>query len=240
VIVVNPSVAEMVKYVANAWHATKIIFANEIGRIAKQSGVDGREVMDIITKDRKLNVSSAYMRPGFAYGGSCLPKDVRGLIHQAQQHNVAVPLLSALPLSNALQIDAAVTAVLRLRPRKVAVLGLAFKSATDDLRESPAVALVKRLVGEGCEVAIYAPDVNKAQLMGTNLTYIRENLPHFEALLADELEGLLDWADVFVVTNADGEFREALLRRRHAEPIVDLAGLFPSAVDLPGYDGIAW
>jgi len=240
VIVVNPSVAEMVKYVANAWHATKIIFANEIGRIAKQSGVDGREVMDIITKDRKLNVSSAYMRPGFAYGGSCLPKDVRGLIHQAQQHNVTVPLLSALPLSNALQIDAAVTAVLRLRPRKVAVLGLAFKSATDDLRESPAVALVKRLVGEGCEVAIYAPDVNKALLMGTNLTYIRENLPHFEALLADELEGLLDWADVFVVTNADGEFREALLRRRHAEPIVDLAGLFPSAVDLPGYDGIAW
>jgi len=240
VLVVETAVAEMVKYVANAWHAAKIVFANEIGRIAKQSGVDGREVMDIITQDGKLNVSAAYMRPGFAYGGSCLPKDVRALLHQAQHHDVQVPLLAALPISNQQQIDAAVAAVLSRRPRRVAVLGLAFKTDTDDLRESPAVALVKRLIGEGCEVAIYAPDVDKSRIMGANLSYIREHLPHFEALMVDQVDGLLDWGDVIVVTSADGGLRKALADRVQDKAIIDLGGLFPPAAGIPDYYGIAW
>jgi len=240
VLVVEPAVAELLKYVANAWHAAKIVFANEVGRIAKRSGVDGREVMGIITRDAKLNVSPAYMRPGFAYGGSCLPKDVRGLLFQAQQHHVPVPLLAALPVSNAQQIDAAVAEVLARRPRRVAVLGLAFKSDTDDLRESPAVALVKRLIGEGCEVAIYAPDVDESRIMGTNLSYVREHLPHFEALMVDRIDGLLDWGDVIVVTSPDGAFRNILADRAQDRVIIDLGGLFPPAAGIPYYHGIAW
>lgn len=240
VLVVEPAVAELVKYVANAWHAAKIVFANEIGRIAKHSGVDGREVMDIITQDAKLNVSPAYMRPGFAYGGSCLPKDVRGLLFQAQHHHVPVPLLAALPVSNTQQIDAAVAAVLARRPRRVAVLGLAFKTDTDDLRESPAVALVKRLIGEGCEVAIYAPGVDESRIMGANLSYIREHLPHFEALMVDQMDDLLDWGDVVVVTSADGAFRTALASGAQDRVIIDLGGLFPPDAGVPDYYGIAW
>jgi len=240
VLVVEPAVAELVKYVANAWHAAKIVFANEIGRIAKHSGVDGREVMDIITQDAKLNVSPAYMRPGFAYGGSCLPKDVRALLFQAHQHHVPVPLLAALPVSNTQQIDAAVAAVLARRPRRVAVLGLAFKTDTDDLRESPAVALVKRLIGEGCEVAIYAPDVDESRIMGANLSYIREHLPHFEALMVDQMDSLLDWGDVIVVTSADGAFRTALASGAQDRVIIDLGGLFPPDAGVPDYYGIAW
>lgn len=240
VLVVSTAVAEMVKYVANAWHATKIVFANEVGRIAKGCGVDGRDVMDIITQDHKLNVSGAYMRPGFAYGGSCLPKDVRALVFQAQQHHVAVPLLTSLAASNMLQIDAAVAAVLARQPSRVGVLGLAFKTATDDLRESPAVALVKRLIGEGCEVGIFAPDVNKARLMGTNLSYIRENLPHFERLLVDDLDGLMDWSQLLVVTHGDVHFGEALARGAQGRAVIDLAGVFPSSAAVADCDGIGW
>jgi len=240
VLVVGTAVAEMVKYVANAWHATKIVFANEVGRIAKGCGVDGREVMDIITQDHKLNVSGAYMRPGFAYGGSCLPKDVRALTFQAQRNHVAVPLLAALPVSNTVQIDAAVAAVLARRSRRVGILGLAFKTATDDLRESPAVALVKRLIGEGCEVGIFAPDVNKARLMGTNLSYIRENLPHFERLLVDDLDGLMDWSQVLVITHGDSQFGEALAHGAGGRAIIDLAGVFPPAAEIADCDGIGW
>jgi GDP-mannose 6-dehydrogenase len=238
--VVTPAVAELVKYTANAWHAAKIVFANEIGRIAKQSGVDGREVMEIIVQDAKLNVSPAYMRPGFAYGGSCLPKDVRAILFQARHHDIQVPLLSALPISNKQQIDAAVAAVLSRKPRRVAVLGLAFKSDTDDLRESPAVVLVKRLIGEGCEVAVYASDVDRSRIMGANLSYIREHLPHFEALMVDELDALLEWGEVIVATNADDSVRQALANRAKDRAIIDVAGLFPPATDMPDYFGIAW
>ena len=240
VLVVEPAVAELVKYVANAWHATKIVFANEVGRLARASGVDGREVMSVMAQDAKLNISAAYLKPGFAYGGSCLPKDVRAMIAHAQQHDIPVPLLSALPLSNAQQIDAAVDAVLAARPRRVAVLGLAFKNDTDDLRESPAVTLIKRLLGEGCEVRIYAPSVNKARLMGTNLAYIAEHLPHFANLLVESMDGLVPWSDVAVVTHVDGEFREALLQPADGTRIVDLAGLFAQPPDHPDYHGIAW
>jgi GDP-mannose 6-dehydrogenase len=239
-VVVEPGVAELVKYTANAWHATKIVFANEIGRIAKQSDVDAREVMNIIAQDTKLNVSSAYMRPGFAYGGSCLPKDVRALLFQARHHDVPVPLLSALPVSNTQQVDSAVAAVMARRPHHVAVLGLAFKSDTDDLRESPAVSLVKRLIGEGCQVAIYAPNVDKSRIMGANLSYIKEHLPHFEALLVDQVDSLLDWSDVVVITCPGGGLRKTFSDRIENTAIIDLGGEFSPAADGCDYFGIAW
>jgi GDP-mannose 6-dehydrogenase len=238
--VVPPAVAEMVKYVANTWHATKIGFANEVGRVAKAFGVDGREVMHLITQDTKLNVSSVYMRPGFAYGGSCLPKDVNALLHYAGEMHVPTPLLSAVPASNQAHIEEAVKAVLKHGRRRVAVLGLAFKPGTDDLRESPAVPLVKRLIGEGCEVRIYDCDVHTAQLMGTNLAYIREHIPHFEALLTDTVKDCLAWSEVVVVTYASDQFATAVCDGGQARPVVDLAGLFDEPPGGCEYDGIAW
>lgn len=239
-LVVPPEVSEMVKYVANCWHATKIGFANEVGRAAKAFGVDGRVVMGIIAKDTKLNVSSAYMKPGFAYGGSCLPKDVRALLYYAREMGVELPMLTALPHSNQLQIDAALHLVLATRASRVAVFGLAFKSETDDLRESPAVPLVKALLGEGCEIRIYAPDVNKARLMGTNLDYIRENIPHFEHLLVDDPQDSVAWAETVVVTHPQAQFSKALEAAPAGKRIVDLAGVFAERPQRFEYDGIAW
>ena len=239
-LVVSPEVAEMVKYVANCWHAAKIGFANEIGRMAKAFGVDGRAVMDIIVQDTKLNVSPVYMKPGFAYGGSCLPKDVRALLYYAQTMNVPMPLIAALPSSNQLQIDAACDLVLATKPARVAVYGLAFKSGTDDLRESPAVPLVKRLLGEGCEVRIFSPDVSRPRLMGANLEYIRAVIPHFEQLLDERPVEAGTWADVVVITHPQAEFDEALQALPEGKRVVDLAGVFSERPERFEYDGIAW
>ncbi len=239
VVVVEPAVAEMIKYVANAWHATKIAFANEMGRLSKAFGVDGRDVMRVIAQDTKLNVSPVYMRPGFAFGGSCLPKDVDALLAHARRLDVSVPLLASVPVSNEQQVDLAVQAVLDLRPRRVGVLGLAFKPGTDDLRESPAVPLVKRLIGEGCEVRIYDRDVNHAHLMGTNLAYIRGNVPHFEALLAESAAEVTAWADALVVTYVSDEFTEALAAS-DGLPVVDVAGLVGSGEGREETYGIGW
>lgn len=239
-IVLRPELAEMVKYVANCWHAAKIGFANEIGRVAKAFGVDGRTVMSVIAQDTKLNVSPAYMVPGFAYGGSCLPKDVRALLHYAQELHVPMPILSSLPVSNEAQIDAAYDIVFATKPVRLAVFGLAFKSGTDDLRESPAVPLVKRLLGEGCEVRIYAPDVSRPRLMGQNLEYIREVIPHFERLLVEEPVDAVEWADTVVLTHPQREFTDALSSAGGVRRVVDLAGVFKERPEGFEYDGIAW
>jgi GDP-mannose 6-dehydrogenase len=203
VLTVQPAVAELVKTVANAWHATKITFANEVSRLGQALGVDGDVVMDVIVQDTKLNASAAYLRPGYAYGGSCLPKDTRGLIYHGRERGVAVPLLESLPVSNRAQMDLAAETVLAGRPRHVLVCGLAFKHGTDDLRESPAVSLVKRLIGEGCEVRIFDPDVRK---------------------LVDDPAEWLTWADVAVVTYDSPDFAAALRGLPVATPLVDLAG----------------
>ena len=239
-IVVAQPVSELLKYVANSWHATKIVFANEVGRLAKEWGVDGREVMALMVQDHKLNVSAAYLRPGFAYGGSCLPKDVRALVHSASRADVPVPLLAALQISNQQQVDLALAAILQHRPRRVALLGLAFKSATDDLRESPSVTLAKRIIGEGCELRIYAPDVTTARLLGTNLAYIRENLPHFEGLLVDGIDDLISWGEVVVVAQADEEFAKSLRGASEGRVVIDLAGLPTQRLEAHEYHGIAW
>ena len=240
VLAVEPAVAELTKVVANAWHATKITFANEIGRLAKAAGVDGRDVMDVFMRDTKLNISTTYLRPGFAYGGSCLPKDVAALIAQARAANVSVPLLASLPLSNRDVVDSATDLVLQAPGRKVAVLGLAFKANTDDLRESAAVSLVKRLLGEGCEVRIYDRDVLAARLVGANLRYIESYLPHFERLLAPSAGEALDGCDTAVVTYATPEFREALDAASPSVRVVDLCGLYREPPVGRECVGIAW
>lgn len=239
-IVVRPEEAEMVKAVANAWHATKISFANEIGRLSADLGVDGRAVMDLICQDTKLNISKVYMRPGFAFGGSCLPKDVASLVATARFSNTEVPLLASLARSNATTIERAASMVLRDGPRKVAVLGLAFKPGTDDLRESPAVALVKHLIAEGCEVSIFDADVEKARLVGSNLEFIRTHLPHFETMLRPSIAATLQDAQVVVLTYRSAEFDGPVSELDNDVRLVDLAGAVEHVRDGVDYMGIAW
>ena len=222
VFVVEPETAEMVKYVCNAWHAAKITFANEVGRLAKHFGVSGRAVMEIVTSDTKLNVSPAYMKPGFAYGGSCLPKDVSALLHYAKQSNTPVPLLEAIPQTNQVQIDLAVEKVLQHPARDIAVFGLAFKAGTDDLRLSPAVALIKQLIGEGRRIRIYDQYVHQSRLMGANLAYIRRDLPHFEAMLYATPQEALEEADLVVKTYHDPVFTQTLADWPRDVPVIDV------------------
>src|SRR5690348_2393202 len=201
--------AEVVKYVSNAFHALKVCFANEIGDVCAALGADAQDVMRIFLMDRKLNVSEAYLRPGFAFGGSCLPKDLRALVYAARSADVAVPLLAAILPSNESQIRRAVEAVLATRKRRIGVVGLAFKAGTDDLRESPMVTLVETLIGKGCDVRILDPSVAVARLRGANRRYIEEEIPHLASLLCDSVETLLAHAEVPVVGTASGEATQA-------------------------------
>lgn len=239
VITTTTEVAELVKYVSNAWHAVKIGFANEIGRIARSCEVDGREAMRIACLDTKLNISAAYMQPGFAYGGSCLPKDVRALSAIARSRRVTVPLLNSLAQTNSQQIDLAVADVIAKGPTDVAVLGLAFKPGTDDLRESAAVHMVKRLLGEGCRIRIYDHDVHLARLMGTNLAYIRSSLPHFESLFVETVADALSGVTTAVITYKSPAFVEAVKQRPDLR-VVDLAGAFAAPPAVREYRGSGW
>jgi len=196
--------AEMIKYAANAFHALKVCFANEIGDACQAFAIDPHEVMRIFRMDRKLNVSDAYLRPGFAFGGSCLPKDVRALLHAARAADVDGPLLSAILPSNATQIRRGVEAVLETRRRRIGVVGLAFKQGTDDLRESPMVTLVEALIGKGCDVRILDRNVSIARLVGANRRYIEEEIPHIASLMCRSAAELLRHAEV-VVIGTDGE-----------------------------------
>ncbi len=240
VLTVQPEVAEMVKYVANSFHAVKVGFANEIGRLAKAFKVDGRQVMSIIVQDTKLNISPAYMRPGFAYGGSCLPKDLRSLLYHAQAMNVPVPVLSALAVTNDIQIETAAAEIHRIGARKIAFLGLAFKPGTDDLRESPAVRLIKKLIGEGCAIQIYDKSVYQSKLMGTNLRYIRTHIPHLETMLTATPEAALEGAELAVISYNDPEFTQTLMKAPGSLYVFDLAGLFNEPPKGLEYYGIAW
>ncbi len=240
ILVVKPEVAELVKYVANTWHAAKVSFANEIGRLAKAFGVDGREVMNIIVQDEKLNVSPVYMRPGFAYGGSCLPKDLEALLYYSRSKDVFVPLLNSIATSNDLQIDIAVQKILSYRVKRITILGLAFKANTDDLRKSPTVPLVKRLLGEGCQIKIYDPAVHETQLMGTNLTYIKQHLPHFENLLVADPQAAIEQSELIVATHNTSEFRQIIRRADETTKVFDLVGVFDELPSKLDYQGLAW
>lgn len=238
-VVVEPGVAEMIKYAANAWHATKIAFANEIGRVAKHAGVDGRKVMEILVEDRKLNISTAYMRPGFAYGGSCLPKDVRALEYYGKINNVGVPLLDSLSKSNSAQIQLALNLIRQNDYKKIALLGLAFKPGTDDLRESPSVELAEQLIGKGFELKIYDPAINESRLIGSNKEFIDSKIPHLSKLLVDENK-IIEDVDVLIVSHGAGEFRKVLEKANQSIPVLDLTGIVKNLKSVNNYEGIAW
>ena len=212
----------MVKYVSNAFHALKVCFANEIGDVCAALGADAHEVMRIFLMDRKLNVSEAYLRPSYAFGGSCLPKDLRALMHAARAVDVSLPLLSAILPSNEGQIRRAVETVLETRKRRIGVVGLAFKPGTDDLRESPMVALIEALIGKGCDVRVLDPNVAIARLRGANRRYIEEEIPHIASLICDNVEALVAHAEVLVVGNASDEAERALAAAGPHHVVVDL------------------
>lgn len=234
-------VAEMVKYVCNAFHAVKIGFANEVGTLCKSLGVDAEAVTKIYTADTKLNISPAYLSPGFAFGGSCLPKDLRALGHRAKEMDLALPLLESILPSNAQHIDRAVDAVLRTNKRKIAFLGLSFKPGTDDLRESPQVQMIKRLLGEGSQVRVWDRDVSLGRLAGSNRQYIEEVIPHIGSLLSADLEDVVRSGEVVVIaTKVDKDQLARCLGRDQI--VIDLVNL--ASASRPGtaasYQGICW
>ena len=195
--------AEMVKYVCNAFHALKVAFANEVGTICNAAGVDAAKVTEIYTSDDKLNISRAYLKPGFAFGGSCLPKDLRALTYKARELDLHVPLLDSILPSNVEHIDRAAESVLATEKRNIGVLGLSFKPGTDDLRESPMVHLVKRLIGEGCQIRIWDPNVALGQLIGSNRQFIQEAIPHIGSLLRSDVAEVVSHADVLIVSTRE-------------------------------------
>jgi GDP-mannose 6-dehydrogenase len=222
-------VAEMTKYVSNTFHALKICFANEIGDLCESLGVDRHEVTRTFLMDRKLNISEAYLRPGFAFGGSCLPKDLRALMHVARRLDVHVPLLASIDPSNEHQIRRGISAVLSTRKKRVGVVGLAFKSGTDDLRESPMVTLVETLIGKGCAVRIFDPNVRLAALVGANRRYIEKEIPHISSLMCDDLETLVEHSEVIVIGSPGEDAARAVAHCRPDQTVVDLTrGAVPS------------
>jgi len=220
--VVPIRVAEMVKYACNAFHALKVTFANEIENVCHELDIDGHEVMQILCRDTKLNISSAYLKPGFAFGGSCLPKDLRALLYQARRVEVEAPVLEAIVRSNAAQIDRALRMIMDAGRKRVGVLGFSFKAGTDDLRESPLVELIERLIGKGYEVRLYDRNVSLANLQGANRSYIEQEIPHIASLMADTLDEVLDCSDVVVIGNRDDEFRTILDHARPGQAVIDL------------------
>lgn len=232
-------VAEMIKYTCNVWHAAKVSFANEIGNIAKAVGVDGREVMDVVCQDDKLNISKYYMKPGFAFGGSCLPKDVRALTYRASQLDVEHPLLKSIMNSNASQVQNALDMVTSFGQRKIAMLGLSFKAGTDDLRESPLVELAEQLIGKGYELSIYDRNVQYARVHGANKDYINSKIPHVSSLLKTDLHEVIDSADVVILGNRDELFETILAGLPKGKKVVDLVG-FMEHTSNGELEGICW
>ncbi len=234
-------VAEMVKYADNAFHGMKVAFANEIGGICKELSIDSHAVMDIFVLDTKLNLSPVYFRPGYAFGGSCLPKDLRALTQRATELGVETPLLRAVLTSNERQKRVGFEMIRRTGSKRIGVLGLSFKHDTDDLRESPAVELVETLLGKGYQVKVYDRNVSLSALVGSNRAYIDRELPHLSALLSPTLEAVLDHADVLVITTRDREFTEVLGRLRPDQRVIDLVRVAADNLGLNGrYEGIGW
>lgn len=214
--------AEMIKYVDNSWHALKIGFANEIGNLCDAFGVDAEEVMNIFCTDKKLNLSSAYLKPGFAFGGSCLPKDLRALSYQAKMHDLQLPILNSVLPSNDLQISSGIKAVIESGNARVGILGFSFKAGTDDLRESPIIEVIERLIGKGYDLRIYDRNVNIAALVGANRDFILNRIPHISRLMAPSIEAVLEHAQTIVIGNYDSEFSRMRERLREDQSLVDL------------------
>lgn len=232
IIKVSTRVSEMVKYASNIFHAMKISFANEIGMICNRNGIDSYSVMDLLCQDTVLNISTKYLKPGFAFGGSCLPKDLCAIIHRCRQDDMDIPLINSILQSNEHQIERCVKMILDTGLKNVAVLGLSFKSGTDDLRESSTVKLVKRLIGEGLEVSIYDRNVSIAKLLGSNRIYIEEKIPHISSLIKEDLRKIVEENRLILITYADHEFSLIKSYVNHRHKIMDIVGLFYGDTDI--------
>lgn len=232
-------VAEMMKYVNNTFHALKIVFGNEVGNICKALDIDSHKVMEIFCKDKQLNISPYYFKPGFAYGGSCLPKDSKALKTLAKDLYIDVPVLNSIEKSNELQKDTAVEMIMSKGKRKIGILGLSFKAGTDDLRCSPIVDVIETLLGKGYEIKIYDKNVKVSELTGTNKDFIEAKIPHLQEFITDDLDYVIDNSDVVVITNKEAEFNN-ILTEYNNKIILDLVRVW-NDVDYEGYyEGIAW
>ncbi|MDQ3586319.1 MAG: UDP-glucose/GDP-mannose dehydrogenase family protein [Acidobacteriota bacterium] len=238
--VTSVKAAEMVKYACNCFHALKVSFANEIGNICKNLGIDSHQVMEVFCQDTKLNLSPYYLKPGFAFGGSCLPKDLRAINYKAKELDVETPVLSSVLHSNRLQIERAVEMVIRTKKKNIGVLGFSFKAGTDDLRESPMISLIETLIGKGMRLSLYDHDVSLARLFGANKEYIEREIPHISQLMCGSIEEVLNNSDVLIIGNKAEEFREVGTKLRGDQTLIDLVRLFDRRVSDDSYQGICW
>jgi GDP-mannose 6-dehydrogenase len=236
----NLESAEMVKYVDNSWHALKIGFANEIGNLSKSLGLDAHEIMNIFCQDRKLNISPAYLLPGFAFGGSCLPKDLRALSYQAKMLDLQLPILTSILPSNEIQITRGVQLITEKGHTRVGILGFSFKAGTDDLRESPLIEVIERLIGKGYDLRIYDKNVNIASLVGANRDFILNRIPHISKLMVGDISAVLDHAQTVVIGNRDPDFKAVPERLREGQFLVDFIRIIEARSENSNYDGICW
>ena len=232
--------SEMIKYVDNSWHALKIGFANEIGNLCKAFSIDAHEVMKIFCQDKKLNISSAYLTPGFAFGGSCLPKDLRALAYKAKMHDLQLPIMNAVLPSNELQIAKGLRLITENGHRRIGVLGFSFKAGTDDLRESPMIEVIEHLIGKGYDLRIFDRNVNLASLVGANRDFILNRIPHVSRLMVDGIDAVLDHAQTVVIGNKDPEFQGVLERLHDDQRMVDFVRITNRRSENGKYDGICW
>ena len=232
--------AEMVKYVNNSWHALKIGFANEIGNLCKSLGIDAHEVMKIFCQDHKLNISPAYLLPGFAFGGSCLPKDLRALSYQAKMHDLSLPILTSILPSNEMQIARGLQLIVNRGQTRVGILGFSFKAGTDDLRESPLIEVIERLIGKGYDLRIYDKNVNVARLVGANRDFILNRIPHISKLMVGDIDAVLNHAQTVVVGNKDSDFDRVPEKLREGQVLIDFVRIVEGRNMNGNYDGICW
>lgn len=232
--------SEIIKYIDNTWHALKITYANEIGKLCKALSMDSHEVMDIFCHDTKLNISKAYLKPGFAFGGSCLPKDLRALLYQAKGLDLELPVIDSVLTSNALQVDYGVKMILGTENRKIGIMGISFKEGTDDLRESPMVEVVERLLGKGCDIRIFDRNVNLAKLIGANREFILNRIPHISKLLVERPDDVLNHSKTIVIGNNSPEIRDILDRVKPSQIVIDFVRIHSSQSIHGVYDGISW
>lgn len=232
--------AEMLKYVDNCWHALKIGFANEIGNLCKSFAIDAHEVMKAFCQDRKLNISPAYLSPGFAFGGSCLPKDLRALTYQAKMHDLELPIITSILPSNEMQVARGLRLITEKGHKRIGVLGFSFKSGTDDLRESPVIEVIERLIGKGYDLRLYDRNVDMANLVGANRDFILNRIPHISRLMVHCIDAVLDHAKTVVIGNKDPDFGSVPERLRDDQVLVDFVRITDDGRKNGNYDGICW
>jgi GDP-mannose 6-dehydrogenase len=232
--------AEMVKYVDNSWHALKIGFANEIGNLCKTCSIDAHKVMRIFCQDNKLNISPAYLTPGFAFGGSCLPKDLRAIAYKAKMNDLVLPIMSAILPSNELQVAKGLQLIIEKGHKRIGVLGFSFKAGTDDLRESPMIEVIERLIGKGYDLRIFDKNVNLASLVGANRDFILNRIPHISKLMVNGIDAILEHAQTVVIGNKDPEFEAVLDRLHDGQYLVDFIRIANRRSGNGKYDGICW